>query len=507
MQSGFRDQMIPFLPQLRGETQRSNSARNVFLVASDWYQTFISWLDDESNPLPGEINNFDLQSKLQNKEHVEEHIDFEVLDKNIAETVFNFFHGGPQVLRPLLPDPKTQAPVVIIYPIKLTFVYEKENLTVTVHPTWTLEDIKKNVGQRKKFDPTTATFLSDSTNVVIPDDTTAQKMIELFGNKIQVSLPGSLRMNPTNHGKTTSIGSVGSIPGNMRMSIISEGSIFSALLQCLARIPKIRNAVSAFKIPDVPDENNDTVDIAFVRYFTEIMKNPTAHINTETSNFSVAYNTAVYMKTDEINTIRHFELPSLLNILLREGTVISDLFKLKEHRTELCPKCKYFNEFDVESTSITVEIVKKLFRKAKIEDCFDHYYSLRKRVKSNRWDCPQCKKKVLVREQTKSISLPQVLVVFVHRFVKESSHDYNYLEDEIVYGTSLNLSQFTGNSGDKYKLVGSIAHVGHTFTQRYKAFIIEEDGKKWTMFNDNRSRTCPPGSVFDEPLAMVYARD
>ena len=98
-------------------------------------------------------------------------------------------------------------------------------------------------------------------------------------------------------------------------------------------------------------------------------------------------------------------------------------------------------------------------------------------------------------------------MIYVHRFVKESSHDYNYLENELIYGQTLNLSQFTGNSSDKYKLVGSLAHVGHTFTQRYKAFIQEEDGKKWTMFNDNRSRPAPSGSVFEEPLAMIYLRE
>ncbi|EAY19276.1 Clan CA, family C19, ubiquitin hydrolase-like cysteine peptidase [Trichomonas vaginalis G3] len=507
MQSGFRDQMIPFLPQLKGETPRSNSARNVFLVTSAWYRSFISWIEDESNTSPGEVNNTELQAKLQNKEPVEEHVDFEILDKNIAETVFNHFHGGPQILRPLLADPKTQAPTIIIYPIKLIFIYEKENLTSTVHPNWTLEEIKKRVGQRRKFDPSTATFLSDSTNVVIPDDTTAQKIIELFGAKIQVSLPGSMKMNPANHGKTASIASVGSIPGNMRMSIISEGSIFTAFLQCLARIPAFRKAVSSYPVPEQPNENNDTPAIAFVRYFTEIMKQPTAHLNSETSEVSVAYNTAIYMKTDELNAIRHFELASLLHVMLKENIVGEDLFKFKESHCEMCPKCKYCNEYESECSSITVELVKKLFRKAKLEDCLDDYYAAKKGDKNNRWECPQCKKKVLVREQTKAINLPTILVIYVHRFVKESSHDYNYLENELIYGQTLNLSQFTGNSSDKYKLVGSLAHVGHTFTQRYKAFIQEEDGKKWTMFNDNRSRPAPSGSVFEEPLAMIYLRE
>lgn len=508
MQSGFRDQMLPLLPQLKGETPRSNLARNVSLFAVEWYRSFVNWLEDESSPLPGEIKNTELQSKLQNKELLEEHIDFEVLDKNIAETVFNFFHGGPQILRPMLADPKTQIGTVIIYPVKLTFIFEKDNFVSTFHPSWTLEDIKKTIGAKHKFDPSTATFLSDSTNVVIPDDTTAQKIIELFGPKIQISLPGSLKMNPTQHGKTSSIGSVGSIPATLRMSIITEGSIFSAFLQVLCRIPAFKEAVNAIQIPATPNETNDTPQIAFVRYFREIMQNPTVQFPTESSPISNAFNTAIYMKTDEINTIRHFELPGLLSIIFREVNVGTELFRFKEHRTELCPKCKYFNEFDVECTSMTVEIKKKFFGKTKLEDCLELYFSLRKRAKTNRWDCPQCKKKVLVREQTKCITTPDVLIVYIHRFVKGSSHDFNILPDEITYGPNLSLVPFTGNPADKYKLIGSIAHIGRTFTQRYKGFILEEDGKKWTMFNDNRSRPAQARSVyFEEPLAMIYLRE
>ncbi|EAX97472.1 hypothetical protein TVAG_135250 [Trichomonas vaginalis G3] len=507
MQSGFRDQMLPLLPQLKGETPRSNLARNVSLFAADWYQSFVRWLDDESSPLPGEIKNSELQSKLQNKENLEEHIDFEVLDKNIAETVFNFFHGGPQILRPMLADPKTQIGTVIIYPIKLSFIFDKDSFVSTVHPSWALEDIKKTIGAKHKFDPSTATFLSDSTNVVIPDDTTAQKIIELFGPKIQISLPGSLKMNPTQHGKTSSIGSVGSIPATLRMSTIAEGSIFSAFLQCLCRIPAFKEAVNQITIPATPNETNDTPQIAFVRYFREICQNPTAQFPTESSPISNAFNTAIYMRTDEINTIRHFELPGLLSIVFREINCGVDLFKFKEQRTELCPKCKYFNQFEVELTSMMVEITTKLFRKTKIEDCIAQYFSLRKRAKTNRWECPQCKKKVLVREQNKSLSTPNILVIYIHRFVKGSSHDFNILPDEVIYGPTLNLEPFTGNKADKYKLIGSIAHVGRTFTQRYKGFILEEDGKKWTMYNDNRSRPATARSVyFEEPLAMVYVR-
>ena len=506
MNDSFRERMIPLLPQLAGEEQRSANARNVYVIETQWFRSFVQWLRDEQNPFPGEVNNSTLKSRISNKESLQEHTDFEVVEKNVGEAIFNFFKGGPQILKPLLPDPKTGHPTVIIHPLKLNFTFDTKNFVTTVDPDWTLEDIKKIVGNKHKFDPTTATFLTESTGVVIPDDTIASKIVSNFGTKIQISLPGSL-MQRIDKPKTSSCGSVGSVPQALRMNLIAEGCLLNAFIQILCRIQLFTNIVNGNEIPEQPDPINDTPNITFTRYFREIFNSPQHQFPNETAPSATAFNTSIINRTDEINSMRHFEFPSLMSMLVREVNISPEIFASTLISSQLCPKCGYYHEEQSTIEVIPLDIKSKWFRKTKIEHCIEAFLEVRKREKTDRWECPQCHKKVLVREQNKIQSTPKILILFLKRFVKSASHDINVISDEVGYSHNLSLSQYTGNKEDEYYLVGSIAHVGRTFTQRYKCFVGEEDGKRWTMFNDNRSRPADPKSVFfPEPLLLVYSK-
>ena len=506
MDDSFRERMIPLLPQFTGEEQRSALKRNIAIIEINWYRKFVDWLKDQNNPFPGEVKNSLLTPRISAKETLIEHQDYEVVEKNVAEAIFNFFKGGPQILRPLLPDPKTGQPTIIIYPVKLSFSFEGKNFVSTVDPSWTLEDIKKIVATKEKFDPTTATFLTESTGVVIPDDTIASKIVEVFGSKIQISLPGSLK--PRNDKpKTSSCGSVGSVPQALRMNLISEGCMMNAFIQILCRCAPFTRAINSIQIPETPDPINDTPYIAFTRYFREILANPQQQYQTEVAPAATAFNASIINRTDEINSMRHFEFPSLFTLLLREINIASEIFTGQILSSQLCPKCGYYNESTQPFTTISLDIKTKWFKKTRTESLLDNFVELKKRDKSNRWECPKCHKKVLVREQNKIVSAPEVLILHLKRFVKSSSHDINVVTDEVGYGQNLSLSPYTGNKSDEYQLIGSIAHVGRSFTQRYKCFVLEEDCKRWTMYNDNRSRPADPkGVYFPEPLLLVYIK-
>ena len=506
MDDSFRERMIPLLPQFTGEEKRSAAKRNISIIEIEWYRKFVAWLQDENNPFPGEVTNSVLSPRISAKEPITEHVDYEIVEKNVADAIFSFFKGGPQYLRPLLPDPKTGAPTIIVYPVKLSCTFEGKNFVTTVDPSWTLEDIKKIVAAKEKFDPTTATFLTETTGVVIPDDTIASKIVEVFGSKIQISLPGSLK--PRNDKpKTSSCGSVGSVPQALRMNLISEGCMLNAFIQILCRSPAFVNAVAAIEIPEHPDPINDTPYIAFTRYFRDVVSKPQQSYQSEVAPAATAFNASIINRTDEINSMRHFEFPSLFALLLREINIGADLFTGQIMSSQLCPKCGYYNETTNPYTTISLDIKSKWFRKTKTETLLDNFVELKKRDKSNRWECPKCHKKVLVREQNKILTAPQILILHLKRFVKSSSHDINVVTDEVGYGLNLSLAPYTGNKADEYQLIGSIAHVGRSFTQRYKCYVLEEDGKKWTMYNDNRSRPADPKSVFfPEPLLLVYTK-
>lgn len=477
----LRDIVAARIPQISGE-KRSAAARNVSLICIDWFRAFTNFLLERSVVSPGRIENGKLQDLINSGAVLREGQDFEAVEGNVYEVLFKVFGGGPHIQRPFLPNPLTQIGRVVMKPVKLKVIINGEEIARTVDPDWSARVIKVAIVKHLKLatPPEHATLREAASNTLIPDDMDAHVIVETYGNRLYFDSLDMITTEPIRTSGTSSRGSSqSSTPsigkGSTASSIRSASnntfqSLMIALMQSLANSPQIKEKL-----------RND--DSEYAKYVREGLIYNVSHTLVQN-----------VIENSSVGIYKHFEIPRILGAFI-EFLDCVDLFKFDVTETMMCTKCKKNRQVVMELTSLSLDLEKKLFRKAKLEDCIANW---RKKARAE-YECTKCK---VVHKMKGSMSMnnfPVILTVCIKRQRESNGKS----DSDILYPSELNMGKDSDGAPVVYQLFSVISFYGHILSQKYKTYVLKEEEKKWYLVSETRLRPIETSLVIGPNSACV----
>ena len=483
------------IPQISGEP-RSAAARNVSLVPIDWFHAFANFLLEKSPVNPGRIENGKLQELINSGAILREGQDFEAVEGNVYEVLVKVFGGGPQIQRPFLPNPLTQIGRVVMKPIKLKVIINGEEIPRTVDPDWTGRVIKVSIVKHLKLStlPEHATLRDAASNGLIPDGMDAKEIVEKYGNRLYFDSLDMAAIEPSLNLRVTAGSSRGSSRGSSQSSTPSSAgkssttssmrgsntntfhSLMVALMQSVASAPQV-----AEKLKDDDSE--------YAKYVREGLIYNVSH--------SLVQNV---VENSSVGIYKHFEIPRILGAFV-EFLDCVDLFKFEVTETMMCTKCKKNRQVVMEMTSLSLDFEKKLFRKAKLEDCLENW---KKKARAE-YECTKCKVVHKMKGTMCMNSFPTILT-FCFKRQREASgkSDIN-----IVYPVDLTIGKDASGAPIVYQLFSVIAFYGHILSQKYKTYVYKSSEQSWFIVSESRLRPIETSLVIgpnDSACVLFYVR-
>ena len=197
------------------------------------------------------------------------------------------------------------------------------------------------------------------------------------------------------------------------------------------------------------------------------------------------------------------------NYLLRNKSVVVDLFQGQSKSTLKCLKCGYlshrFEPFMYLSLPIPQGV--KDSETVTLTDCLKEYTKEEKLEGDERWHCPKCGIKV---DSTKKIDiwkLPNILIVHLKRFefTPQRSRKIRALVDFPYQG--LDLEHITaGVQRDKpiYDLYAVANHDGSLGGGHYYTFAKNRDDKLWYAYNDAEVFTLNTDQIVSPSAYLMF---
>ena len=176
------------------------------------------------------------------------------------------------------------------------------------------------------------------------------------------------------------------------------------------------------------------------------------------------------------------------------ATLIKKLCFGKYKRYTYCTECKNISNSYSNFLDVLLPIPNK--QNPDIEECFKQFAMFDTFEKNNKWNCPECKKKVIAHSKMEINDVPDIAIFTLNRFIGTEKNN-----------TPVKIYQYIELEGKKLKLIATVNHYGATGGGHYVAHISRDD--KWYVADDSR---ISPSSINDilnnsSVYLMIYQID
>lgn len=150
-----------------------------------------------------------------------------------------------------------------------------------------------------------------------------------------------------------------------------------------------------------------------------------------------------------------------------------------------CNKIKidYFNFLDVQ-----LPIPNK--NNPDLEDCFKHFAKFDTLDADNKWECPNCKKKVVAYKKMELDTVPKLAIFTFNRFKHIQKNN-----------TPVRIYQHIKLEDKKLKLIATVNHYGGTHGGHYVAYVSR--GDKWFKANDSHIGSASCDMILNDPSVYM----
>lgn len=149
----------------------SNPYQKVSLVEKEWFDGLICWLQSPEIPHPGKIR---VQKLFLNKNlntNLELHKDYEIIDCNTWEKLYNVFGCNAKISKYCRRHPLTKQLTILMHPIVLSFnilinkVSDEESIKEVVDADWEICMIKESICKKYKIDNSDYSLYQDDKEI------------------------------------------------------------------------------------------------------------------------------------------------------------------------------------------------------------------------------------------------------------------------------------------------------------------------------------------------------
>jgi ubiquitin C-terminal hydrolase len=135
-----------------------------------------------------------------------------------------------------------------------------------------------------------------------------------------------------------------------------------------------------------------------------------------------------------------------------------------------------------------------------LEDCFKLFAEYEKMDNDEKWNCPECKKKVVAWKKMEIHDVPEVAIFTLNRFKDgRLSSGNNFIAAKNT--TTVNIYQHIELEGKKMKMIATINHYGGVNGGHYVAHVSR--GDTWFRADDSRVNEIDPTTLLSDPSVYV----
>ncbi|OHT05322.1 hypothetical protein TRFO_26945 [Tritrichomonas foetus] len=391
---------------------RSKATRNIGIIDHKWFLLLLRWINDENAPDPPKILNEDLLRRIENHEMLNEKVDYDLIELNVANCLFKIFGGDKNIMRPYVFEPETNQAYVIFSPIKFDVCYNGNRTIKTVDPKWALRSLKLSLCKKFVLDPTKFN-LQNNNGENVDENMSCNSYLETYGKVIHLALqimntsspmapqPNYVKLGFNKYKSLSTSNYTFSIPSAQTSTShcnISETSFPTTFLQMIARIPELSEYVRS---EDCKEKTKRIVDnpifTNFIEYVNSVNGNPNHMIipsalvhllSMKYKKFSksVTYQVVSYFRLmlsdihDELNPIKFFSIrntqysnESWEKIREQNQSILFELLYGQQQISGHCKMCHKNNSIGHLFCGCTLPVVKKHLGKTSIRKCFNQY--------------------------------------------------------------------------------------------------------------------------------------
>lgn len=191
------------------------------------------------------------------------------------------------------------------------------------------------------------------------------------------------------------------------------------------------------------------------------------------------------------------------NYLLRNRSIVVDLFQGQLRNTMKCRKCKHVNIKFEPFMYLSLPMSKNCIT---LQDCLDLYCSTEHLRGDNQWYCPRCKKHVDATKKLDLWMLPPILITHLKRF----DHSGRKIQTPIFYPTeNWDLSAAVKSKNGlhpKFDLYAVSNHSGDVNGGHYTALVKNRFDNQWYEMNDSTARRVETPNSNPEAYCLFYNR-
>ena len=181
----------------------SNNVCKVIVIEKRWYDLLICWLKG-TGPKPGRMEYHHLRSGTTLRTDLVYGVDYEVIPSVVFTKIKDFFDGLFGYERNLLLDPATKEPVVLFKSIPLQFKHEQRTIRKETLGEWKLGDVKAQLCETLKLDPSRYIIKSENTGTEIDETMRVCDVIKEFpGPVVLVNVSQTQKRNEFSTPKRT----------------------------------------------------------------------------------------------------------------------------------------------------------------------------------------------------------------------------------------------------------------------------------------------------------------
>lgn len=197
------------------------------------------------------------------------------------------------------------------------------------------------------------------------------------------------------------------------------------------------------------------------------------------------------------------------NYLMRNKSIIVDLFQGQSKSTLKCLKCNHVSHKFEPFMYLSLPLPQKSKKKAKVPllDCLAEFSKEEKLEGQERWFCPKCKAHVDSTKKMEVWKLPNILIVHLKRFkfTREKRGKIRSFIDFPHVDLDLN-GVAAGIQRDKpvYDLFAVSNHEGSLGSGHYYTFAKNRDDNNWYAYNDAEVLTLNPEDLVSPAAYLLF---